>query len=187
MADRLEAAARNAGVDAGALPAIREACLASLERRATVLIDEEHADYLHPARTALVLMHDTGLAEPAALAAALLVDTEAPALGFDGPAAEALAGPSAAAIVGEVPIPALVGEALMEALLTASEPALLIALVERLDHARHLHLRPTAHWPAFHDQILRIYAPTAERTHETLARRYRWWTDMFGQRYLGRS
>lgn len=185
MARRLEAAATEAGVPAEATPTLRTALLATLEKRAGRFPDEQHPDFLHPARTALVLLHDTQLTEPHALAAALLIDSEDVDLGFDAATAEPLVGSVAATIVGEVPIPATAGDSLAEALVTASEPALLIALVERLDHARHLHLRPTEHWPGFHDQILRVYAPIAERTHPTLARRYRWWTSTFGRRYLG--
>lgn len=184
MARRLEAAARKAGVDAEALPGLTAALLASLEKRA-LRLDEQHADYLHPARTALVLMHDTGLVHPDALTASLLIDSEAPALGFDAQDAAAVAGPAAAHIVDEVPIPERAGDALVEALVTASEPALLVALAERLDHARHLHLRATEHWPGFHDQVRRIYEPAAVRAHPTLARRFAWWSDMFGRRYLG--
>ena len=60
----------------------------------------------------------------------------------------------------------------------------LIALAERLDHARHLHLREPVHWRPFHEGIGAIYAPIAERTHPRLAGRYAWWLTTFRSRFL---
>src|SRR5690606_2415769 len=84
----------------------------------------------------------------------------------------------------EVPLPALAGDELLERLLAAGHDARLVALAERLDHARHLHLRPAAGWRAFHTLACETYLPVALRTDPTLARRFRWWCGQFERRYL---
>jgi hypothetical protein len=60
----------------------------------------------------------------------------------------------------------------------------LLALAERLDHARHLHLREPAVRAGFHRSVGEIYLPIAHRTHPRLARRYDWWWRMFRRRFL---
>jgi hypothetical protein len=60
----------------------------------------------------------------------------------------------------------------------------MIALAERLDHARHLHLAPRSEWAQSYHRIRTAYLPVALRAHPDLARRYRWWTSMFARRYL---
>jgi hypothetical protein len=184
VADRLEAAARSAGMPAEAVGRLRCALDASLGRRRAHFRDPRHADFLHTARTALILLHDTPLADADALSAAVLFDSEEPALSFARPEAATLAGDGAAALLVLLPTPAAAGDELLERLITAPSNAQLVTIAERLDHARHLHLRPTERWPGFHSEIEDVYLPVAERVDPTLARRFRWWADMFARRYL---
>jgi (p)ppGpp synthase/HD superfamily hydrolase len=182
-ANRLEAAARAAGVAESELPRLHDTLAASLRRRREAVRDPHHPDFLHPARTALILLHDTPLADPGALAAALLLDSVDERCAFSPDEALALAGPDAARLLAGVPVPELAGDRLLELLVSTDYRAQLVALAERLDHARHLHLRATEWWPAFHADIVRIYLPVAERVDATLARRFDWWADRFSRRF----
>ena len=85
--------------------------------------------------------------------------------------------------VARVPLPD--AEDLAERLLLAEPDVQLIALAERLDHLRHAHLwHDVEARRAAHASAARVYARIAERVHPTLARRYRWWCDMFERNYL---
>jgi hypothetical protein len=75
-------------------------------------------------------------------------------------------------------------ERLLEDLIVADEAVRRIALVDRLDHARHLHLLPQETWSSFHAQIVGAYAPAAERTHPVLAARFQRWAEAFARRRL---
>jgi len=184
VGDRLARALAEAGVPADDASRITGTLATSLARRAGHLHDPQHTDFLHPARTALILLHDTPLTNADALTAAVLFDSEQPALGFTPDEALVLGGARTAEIVRALPIPAEAGDELLERLVSAETPVRLVALAERLDHARRLHLRPTEWWPAMHAEIEGVYLPVAERTDATLARRFRWWADMFAKRYL---
>jgi (p)ppGpp synthase/HD superfamily hydrolase len=183
-AARLETSARQAGVGEQPLTVLRNAVELALGRRAQRFPDPHHGDFLHPVRNALILLSDAGTADPHALTAAVLLDTEDIACSIAPDAARALAGAEVADILAEVPAPAAAGERLLELLVTARPLSQLVALAERLDHVRHLHLRPTEQWPGAHADVLRVYLPLADRVHETLARRFRWWADAFARRYL---
>jgi hypothetical protein len=184
VADRLEAAARGAGLPPDACSRLTSALALSLERRGGRFRDPHHIDFLHTARTALVLLHDTPLTEPDALTAAVLFDSEEPELGFGAEEADGAFGPGVAAVIAALPTPLAAGDELLERLVGAPPGAQLVALAERLDHARHLHLRPTERWFGFHGEIEAVYLPVADRADATLARRFRWWADMFARRYL---
>lgn len=183
VADRLEAAARSAGLPPAACDRLTTALARSLERRDRFFGDPHHTDFLHTARTALVLLHDTPLNDADALTAAVLFDSEERQLAFDVAEAGALFGPGVAAVIASLPTPAA-GDELIERLVCAPAAVQLVALAERLDHARHLHLRATERWFAFHREIEAVYLPVADRADATIARRFRWWADMFARRYL---
>lgn len=144
-------------------------------------LPETHPDFLHPGRTVLILLLDAGVTDPVLLAAGGLAETLHPGLAAPRDTAAA---PRVRALLDQVPTPAHEGERLLEALLAASEPVRLIALAERLDHMRHLHLHPAEDWATLYRETRATYLPVAERTHPTLARRFRWWCDMFVRRYL---
>lgn len=146
----------------------------ALAHRLRVLHDEEHFDLLHPSRTLLILLDDCDVVDADVLAAAASIESEHPALRIE-PAndlARATPNPDTA-------------ESLIEALVVESTEVRLIALAERLDHARHLHLAEPARWAPFHASMCAVYAPVARRTHPRLAQRCDRWCDMFGRRFLG--
>lgn len=184
VVERLQRAASSAGLENGDTGRLTAALAASLQRRSDHFRDAQHTDFLHPARTALILLHDTPLTDADALTAAVLIDTEQPALTFSADEAAAIGGAGAASVLAALPVPAAAGEDLLERLVTAEERVRLVALAERLDHARRLHLRPTERWYALHAEVEAVYLPVADRTDATLARRFRWWADMFTERYL---
>jgi (p)ppGpp synthase/HD superfamily hydrolase len=147
-------------------------------------LDDHHPDYLHPSRTALILMVDGKIADPVILAAALVTDTRDQAFQID---VEALRGidPAVARLASEIPDPDRAGDTLLESLVAGSFEAAVVAVAERLDHARHLHLRDAGEWSAYHATTCAVYAPLARRTDPVLAGRMEWWCTTFQQRFLG--
>ena len=172
IARRLE----KAGIGEDARARILEANARALLHRTEALRDEEHFDALHPSRVLLILLDDCGVTDGEVLEAAATIESEH----------DRLRVPAANALADAVPTPAA-GDALAEELVTAEPTVRLIALAERLDHARHLHLRPSAEWRPFHASIGEVYLPVAHRTHARLARRYDWWWRTFGNRFLERT
>jgi hypothetical protein len=183
MALRIELAARRAGL-AEQADRIGEAVRAVLEHRRPAFPDVHHPDFLHPGRTALILLEDLGAADADLLLAALLRDSEQPALDLAADLAVRVAGNRAATIAASLPDAGLDPADRLEALVTLDNDALMVALAERLDHARHLHLQPPERWAVFHDGITRADLPAASRTHPRLAWRIQWWHDNFARRFL---
>lgn len=211
MAQRVARAAERAGFGAADVERLDAALQAVLERRLDHLGGMEHPELLHPGRTVLVLVEDLEVADPDAALAGALCETLFPELAPGAEAVRALAGAGARRILGQVPHRDAEGSwgpppssrsprerdaamadravpeddaSLLERLVTADEIALLVALAERLDHARHLHLRPEREWAALHAETCDVYRPVAERAHPTLARRYRWWCKTFERKFL---
>ena len=188
MAARLAETAERMAVDRPGRDLIAAAFDLAMEPRLRAALDDHAPDFLHPARTALIAMDDAGVAHAPTLAAALLVETRDAALRPDagGLGALGVPGDEVAALVAAVPDPDE-GEELVERLVTAAAPVLLIALVERLDHARHLHLRPRPEWGPYHATTCAAYAPLAGRADPVLERRFAWWCRTFRARFLGRA
>lgn len=146
------------------------------------LPSDRHPAFLHPGRTILILLDDLDEDRPVALAAAALAESrDIPlrvsfdqARGWDEEAARLQEE------LPEVPWRAVDREdadaVLLEELVTAPTQVRRIALAEALDQIRHAHLweRPGDRARAA-ELTRRVFAPTAERTHPTLARRFRWW------------
>jgi (p)ppGpp synthase/HD superfamily hydrolase len=187
MADRVLRTARASGTPADELVLLERAHALAMEPRLLAGVGSHDPDLLHPGRTALILLLDTGEARGEVLAAAVLAETLRRALRVPpARAREALGaehGPRVAELLGEVPDPE--DEALAERLLLASSEAQHVALAERLDHVRHAHL-----WPdlearrAAHALTAAVYAGMAERVNPTLARRYARWCEMFERNRL---
>ena len=174
MHGRLARRLEKAGLDELASEQVLEAHAAALLHRLEVLGDDEHFEALHPSRTMLILLDDCDVVDATVLQAAPGVESEHDPLrpaGVDGLAAA-------------VPRPGTHGERLLEELVAASGVVRLLALAERLDHARHLHLRERPAWAPFHTSFGAVYLPIAHRTHPRLARRYDWWWRMFRRRFL---
>jgi (p)ppGpp synthase/HD superfamily hydrolase len=145
---------------------------------------EHHPALLHPARSVLILFHDVNVREARVLSAAAVLDTSAPELEPDGSAIEARLGRDVAELVAAVPRPAEAGSELLEQLVIAEREIQLIALAERLDYARHLHLIRDEGWQQEHALVRDVYLPIALRTDAVLGRRFAWWVDAFGRRRL---
>ncbi len=172
MIERLDRTALMHGVEAAGRSLIEEAFRAAMAPRLAVIHDDHHPDYLHPGRTAVILLDDVGLTEPVALAAACLVDSQRPELEASDSEVEAQVGQKVMDLRGRVPRPG--SERLLEDLLGSDPQVGLVALAERLDHLRHAHLwgdLETAR--AAHAEGSAVYLAVAERAHPLLARRYR--------------
>lgn len=184
MARRIAGAAEHAGLAAADVALVERAFVLAMQPRIERIADDHDPDFLHPGRTALILLEDLGCRDARTLAAGALCETARLELAVAGARVEDALGPAVRALLDEVPVPEQAGDDLLERLVTAGRDARLIALAERLDHARHLHLRPAAAWPAFHALTCGVYLPIAGRTDPTLERRFRWWCGMFARRFL---
>lgn len=182
MARRLDGTGRRAGLSEEETGRILDAYRLAMRPRQHQLSDDHDPDFLHPARTALILLDDLGVSAPDTIAAGVLAETVHPELAVDP---DTLADRSVRDLLQRLPGPDLGAEQLLRTLRAAPETVRLIALAERLDHARHLHLREQTEWMDFHSLTCDVYRPIAEETHPTLARRFRWWCRMFTRRFLG--
>jgi (p)ppGpp synthase/HD superfamily hydrolase len=181
MALKLAVYAERAGADPGPIVA---AYRAAVELRLQHLRDVFHDKLLHPARNALILMEDASCTDAALLAAAALTETEYPELSLPAERIQREFGARIAELVREVPRPADAGDALLERLVTSPDDVALIAVAERLDHARHLHFRGASIWRPFYEQIIDVYLPFSERVSPALARRLGRWAGAFERRFL---
>jgi hypothetical protein len=169
---------------AATVTAAVEAALAPRDRR----IDDDHdVRLLHPARTVLILLSDTACRDASALAAAAFVESLDGELAAPRSSLAMVAGADAVRLMHQVPVPGHDPDLLLELLVSAEPDAILMALAERLDHARHLHLRPELDWLAFTDQVEHAYLPVASRVSPPLARRFDRWTDTFRRRLAVRG
>lgn len=150
--------------------------------RVAALDDDHHPLYLHPGRSALILMRDVGTTDPTVLAGALLTESEDEAFRIPVSRVGEAVGDEVARLVSVIPGPG--DEDLAEALVVAEEEVRLVALAERLDHLRHAHLREAdPGWKRLiHEQAVRVYQPVAHRTHPRLAQRYDHWCRTFAVR-----
>jgi hypothetical protein len=158
--------------------AVHDALAQSLSHRDAHIDNDHDPRYLHPARTIRILISDGECRSAAALAAAAFVDT------IDTALAPAATGAALIRLTDAVPRPDRDGDQLLERLVTADADAGLIAIAERLDHARHLHLRSDLDWPSFHASIRAAYGPAARRLSARIARRLDRWADAFERRLI---
>ena len=183
MADRVDRTAVAAGVDRLGRDLIRAAIEAARAPRLAVIDDDHHPDYLHPGRTAVVLLDDVGLSDPVALAAACLLDTRRGDL--EPPDREVTEHVSAAVTAFRKAAPRSGSGTLLEDLLASEREVVLVALAERLDQVRHAHMwGDLAEARAAHQEASEVYLKMAERTHARLAARYTHWCRAFGEGYL---
>ncbi|WP_405282904.1 hypothetical protein V3331_13955 [Gaopeijia maritima] len=180
MGHRLDEGAAERGVDEVGRQRIARIHDAAMELRRGAGVGQHHRDYLHPGRSALILLIDLGEADATTLCAAIAFDSER----ADWIPRAAVADDRDLAMrVAELP-PAGADD-LAERLVVADEAVRRAALAERLDQLRHAHL-----WPDLearrraHAEAEAVYAPIARRTHPVFARRYDWWCGMFATRHL---
>jgi (p)ppGpp synthase/HD superfamily hydrolase len=180
MAEKLAVYAARAGV--ADVELITSAYHIAMRPRLRYLPDVFHYDVLHPARTILILLEDVACHDACVLAAAALTETLDPRMRV-GPEDAGALGDDVAAKVRAVPNPLDISDdALVEALVTAESDVALIAVAERLDHARHLHMREREEWVAYHAQTVNVYLPLAARLSEELTRRLERWAWSFERR-----
>jgi hypothetical protein len=200
MARRLVISAWRAGASERTAERLERAFLATIDFRTTVAADAEDHRFLHPARTALILIDDAGVTDGDALAAATMVESVDRAVSPGAEWATAVAGADAAAVLAAVPLPAADADdadgyaLLLEQLVTADPLPCLVALAEQLDQARHLHLRlrpadlsgsgPTPDPALFLARVRAVYAPVAARAQPLLGRRFERWAGAFEARFL---
>lgn len=183
MAERVALAARRAGIDDDGVRQILTAYLSAMRVRDRVIEDEHQIDYLHPGRTALILIEDLGVMNAEIVAAATLLESLHDELRVDiagDPAIDS----GVSSLVERIPTPGRSGELLIEDLLVAEPEIRTIALAEWLDQVRRLHLRPTEYWEGQYALTSAVYLPIAERTDRLLAQRFNWWCRVFKDRYL---
>jgi hypothetical protein len=155
---------------------------AALSHRDSLLPDDHDIDALHPARSVLILMDDARVADPVALAAAALMESERPDL--DAVATGGCTPPDAvrqalARMPSHKTIPL---DVLLESLLPLEPDLMAAVLSERLDHARHLHLRARELWRAGLEVEEAVYLPLAARYGGLIERRYARWHRAFTAR-----
>lgn len=180
MGLRVTRTARELGLVESDLERLARAHRAAMAVRNELARDDHDPAYLHPGRSALILLQDVAETDAEVVAAAMVVDSQSPEW---APAPAEIGDPGVATLAGEVPVSG--ADDLAERLVVGDDRLRRVALAERLDHLRHAHL-----WDDFdarraaHREAEAIYAPVAERTHPVLARRYAWWCRMFGARHL---
>ncbi len=196
MARRLERDALRQGVADAAVADLVAAFRLAMERR--LELDDHHPDHLHTARTVLILLEDARVTNRTILCAAALCETRNRSLTVDRDRVESRLGADVRRLLAAIPDPGdgqtpadrsgpdpdRAGAGLLEALVTAPPGAALVAVAERLDHARHLHLRPEAEWRPYHARSCEVYAPVALRINDVLGDRLAWWCETFRERYL---
>ena len=182
MAHSLRAALRARNVAPDAQGAVGHVFALAMQPRIAALDDEHHPAWLHPGRSALILLHDVAHVDSIVLVVAALHESIDTALQV--PTAEIEGGVSPAAVQALARIPMPGDERLVERLLLLSSGLALAALSERLDHLRHLHMREDLidSWSETHAEVSRAWLPFAARTDTTLARRYAHWVRTFARR-----
>ena len=125
MGRRLARTARRLGIEPAGEALVLAAFRTAMEPRRARITEDHHPDYLHPARTALILMDDTGESDPVTLAAALFVETRDPTLAAPRDAMTAVSA-AAADLAAAVPVPDR-EERLLESLLAGPDAASRVA------------------------------------------------------------
>ncbi|HSJ25281.1 MAG TPA: hypothetical protein VK929_11455 [Longimicrobiales bacterium] len=173
-------AAHSLGTEAALV--VRDAVGAVLAVRDPLIEDDHDPRLLHPARTVLILLSDTTCRDAAALAAAAFIESLDTALRAPLDELERVAGGAARGIASAAPNAAR--GTTLEDLVSAPRDSAVIAIAERLDHARHLHLRPDLAWAPFHADVETVWAPAAHFLAPGLGRRLDRWADGFRARRL---
>lgn len=186
MTGRVDRTAAGAGVDRPGRELIGKAIEVAMSPRLAAIDDDHDPDYLHPGRTAVILLDDVGLVDPVALAAACLLDTRRDDLEPSDRKVTEGVGPAVTAFRSAVPRSGSV--TLLEDLLAGEHEVTLVALAERLDQVRHAKFwRDKSEARAAHQEAAEVYLKMAERTHARLAARYASWCRAFGERYLNNA
>jgi hypothetical protein len=186
MARSVGVALRGRSVEADSASEVLRAVELAMEPRRTALEDDHHPAFLHPGRSVLVLLHDVEALETDALALAALHESEDPELRVSPERVRAELGARRAEAAATLPLPG--ADTLAETLVVLPRGAGLAVLAERLDHLRHLHMRPerAGSWQATFEEVEAVWRPFAARVDDRLAVRYAHWSRTFARR-LGRQ
>lgn len=182
MARSLAAAAIRDGAREAEVSTLARAYSMAMVPRVAALEDDHHPAYLHPGRSALILLRDVGGVDVSVLSIAAVHESQDGALRLPVERVEAELGPEVAEGLTSIPLPG--DERLVERLVGLGPALSLAALAERLDHLRHLHVRDdlAESWTEAYDEAVEAWLPFASRVHETLARRYTHWARRFVRR-----
>ena len=179
MEARVGRTLEEAGLAVSDVSLVRAAHRLAMGLRREHLPDPRHPDFLHPGRTVLILVADSGFCDAIGLAAAALVDSERAELRVRPSRIRHAVGDEVSEWVQSVPLP---GAALAEELLSARIPVQVVALAERLDQCRHAKFwSDNAARSRVHEEVETIYGPIAERTDPGLARRFAHWSRAFSR------
>ena len=150
-------------------------------------MDDHHPAYLHPGRSALILLHDVEDLPPESIPLAVLHESEDEGLRPEASDVLQVFGAEMVQHVTDLPLPG--DEALTERLVLLSRAQLLAALVERLDHLRHFHMRPELEerWSSAWEEVRGVWLPVAQRTDARLTRRFAHWERTFAKRLRRRD
>ncbi len=113
----------------------------AMEPRSRPGDDDHHPLFLHPGRTVLILLRDAARHRLRGDGRCCGHRAEDAPFRLDSGVVREHLGDDVADLVEAVPLPGLEEAGLAEALVTSDEAVRLVALAERLDHARHGHLR----------------------------------------------
>lgn len=186
MASSVAATARRRGFTEADVARIGHALDVAMAARLRLIADDHDPAFLHPGRTALVLLHDVADASPRSVVFGALLESRDPEYGPDAARVREVLDPSDLEVWASrsgatgATLPA---DELAEDLVVLAPDLLVAVLAERLDHLRHEHLRsPRTSWAALVDEAERLWGPLADRTAPTLSRRYRHWIRTFRRR-----
>ena len=182
MARSLRAALRARGASPEEQDEVVHAFALAMGPRLAMLPDDHHPAWLHPGRSALILLHDVERVDTASLIVATLHESLDPGLCVPMRDIENEVGAATVRALEQIPMPG--DEQLVERLLLLSPGLALAALAERLDQLRHLHLRDDLidQWADTHAEVSAGWLPFADRIDGTLARRYAHWARTFSKR-----
>ncbi|MEM7416089.1 MAG: hypothetical protein AAF389_11370 [Gemmatimonadota bacterium] len=176
------AEAKRVGLLADAVDAVKRVHALAMEPRVETLTDDHHPAYLHPGRSALILLQDVGRLDASVLALAMLHESGDRSLRPADHRIKEEMGEATVALLASLPKPG--EEDLVERLIGLSQGLALAVLAERLDHLRHLHLREDLvdTWANTHAEVSAAWLPFAGRVHKQLTLRYAHWARTFARR-----
>ncbi|MDG2281673.1 MAG: hypothetical protein P8L45_01065 [Longimicrobiales bacterium] len=182
MARSVRAALRARGAATEEQDTVVRVFALAMQTRIATLEDDHHPAWLHPGRSALILLHDVERVDPIVLIIAALHESVDLVLQPPPGQIQKVVGASAWQTLQSIPMPG--SERLVERLLLLGPGLALAALAERLDHLRHLHLREDLidHWADTHVEVAAAWLPFAARVHPTLGKRYAHWFRTFAKR-----
>lgn len=182
MASSLRSALRARDIGESEIDAVTRVHALAMGPRIEHIDDDHHPAWLHPGRSAMILLHDVERVDSIVLIIAALHESVDASLRVPGEQIRAAVGSHALEALQSLPRPG--DERLVERLLLLGPGLALAALAERLDHVRHLHLREDLidTWADIHAETSEAWLPFAARTDPTLARRYAHWVRTFAKR-----